>query len=289
MNKGLVISGGGARGLFAIQILKNMKHDCFNFSEIKTISGVSVGSIIGAMVVQGDLDICLNMFRQIKNKDVYKGKLNIWNVLKSLLFGKNYVLDIEPLYNTLKKYISLNKAKNSNMDFNFGIVDLEAGVYKSFNKNDFIDNENYIRAIMASCSQELIWKPQSFFTKFEKINFGSDGGIVTVSPISSVLHDSIDEIIIINNTPNKINKDSNLNKLHSIAYRMLNIMLNSSFNKDLKTFIERNGDKRHQRYKYRIYQTSLNDDGLDFDNLELIQNRINDANLQYTNTNQNCR
>lgn len=284
MSKGLVISGGGARGLFTIEILRQMRADKFNFNEVKFVSGVSVGSIIGALVAQGDLDVCLALFDSIRNKDVYKGKLSFWRVIWNLLTGKNYVISIEPLFVTLSKYVSLDKAQKSGVEFSFGLVDLKTGMYREFTQYDFETNNNYIRAIMASCSQEVIWQPQQFDTKYERIEYGADGGIVTSSPIKQALE--ADELIIINNTPSRIGYTTKLTKLYQVAYRMIDIMLNVSFNKDLKTFLERNesaknGDKRYREIPYKLYQTSLIDDGLDFDTESVRNARIKDAQEQY--------
>lgn len=286
MRKGLVISGGGARGLFTIQILRRMLADKFDFSEIKAISGGSVGSIIGAMIAQGDINLVIELFDNIRNKDVYKGKLSLARVAWALATGKNYILDIEPLYATLSKYISLQKAL-SGIPFSFGLVDMATGAYRTFYPQDFYTNEDYIRAIMASCSQEVIWQPQSFRTKTETIQYGADGGIVTVSPIGAVISNEIDQIIIINNTPSHIGYTSKLNNLGLVAMRMLDILLNSSFNKDLDKFVERNaaalaGDKRYLYVPSFRYQTTLQDDGLDFDTEEVRKARIKDANMVYS-------
>lgn len=286
MRKGLVISGGGARGLFTIQILRRMLADKFDFSEIKAISGVSVGSIIGAMIAQGDINLVIDLFDNIGNKDVYKGKLSLTRVAWALATGKNYVLDIEPLYTTLSKYISLEKAL-SGVPFSFGLVDMATGAYRTFYPQDFSTNEDYIRAIMASCSQEVIWQPQSFRTKTEVINYGADGGIVTVSPIGAVISNEIDELLIINNTPSHIGYTSKLNNLGLVALRMLDILLNSSFQKDLDKFDERNaaaqaGDKRYIYVPSKIYQTTLQDDGLDFDTESVRKARLADANRVYS-------
>lgn len=285
MRKGLVISGGGARGLFTIQILRRMLTDKFDFSEIKAISGVSVGSIIGAMIAQGDINLVIDLFDNIRNKDVYKGKLSLTRVAWALATGKNYILDIEPLYATLSKYISLEKAL-SGTPFSFGLVDMATGAYRTFYSQDFSTNEDYIRAIMASCSQEVIWRPQSFRTKTETIQYGADGGIVTVSPIGSAISNEIDQLIIINNTPSHIGYTSKLNNLGLVALRMLDILLNSSFNKDLNKFDERNasaqaGDKRYLYVPSLLYQTTLQDDGLDFDTEQTRKARISNADIIY--------
>lgn len=283
---GLVLSGGGARGLFAVQIIKRLKENGFDFSQVKVISGVSVGSIIGAMITQGDVDKLLEMFVNIKNKDVYKGKISLQRILWQRITGKNYVLDIEPLHDLLMKYISLDKAKMSKTVFEIGFVDMISGQFRTVNQFAFKTNEDYIRAIMASCSQPVIWKPQYFETRFEVIKQGADGGVVTISPIKAVLNYEPDHVIIINSSPDDIEKVSNLKTMESVLMRTIDLSIGQSFKKDMDTFVKYNTMAASYKpirlmlkhYPTTIYQTDLHEDSLDFDSNELKLQRITNAN-----------
>jgi predicted acylesterase/phospholipase RssA len=277
MKKGLVLSGGGARGLFAIEILRLLRTVGFDFSTIKFVSGVSVGSIIGAMFAQGDIEVIIKVFPEIENEDVYKGKINLLNILFNRIRGKNYVLDIEPLHNLLTKYIDLQRAKASGIIFYIGFVDMNTGEYRTVSQWDFDTNEDYIRAIMASCSQPVIWKPQTFKTAREKFQNCSDGGIVTVSPIKAVLKHKPDEVIIINSSPVLPSRKEGAFKMEDMLLRTIDLAVNQSFAKDMEKFEEINQNDSSRRFKSTIYQTDLDENSLDFSSKALKQLRINNA------------
>ena len=291
---GLVLSGGGARGLFAVKILELLFKSGFDFTQIRSISGVSVGSIIGAMLVQGDLNVLVEMFKNIKNKDVYAGKIGLARIAWNALRGKNHVLDIEPLHTLLWKYIDLSKAQKSKVPFEIGVVDMTTGKYRSFNQWDFNSNEQYIRCIMASCSQPVIWEPQMFSTKFETIVAGIDGGVVTVSPIKYVLKYNPDELIIINSSPCEIQTAIDINRLEKTLLRTIDLAVSQSFVKDMETFQKYNRIAREIKWKdnsfgwkyypAKIYQTTLHEDSLNFDSEELKIMRINNAEEAFKQT-----
>ncbi|MES2517505.1 MAG: patatin-like phospholipase family protein [Bacteroidota bacterium] len=286
---GFVFSGGGARGLFAVQILKRLRDTDFDFSQVKAISGVSVGSIIGAMLAQGDLDKLIEMFENITNKDIYKGKISLKRILWQRITGKNYVLDIEPLHDLLWKYIDLEKAQKSKKVFEIGLVDMTTGQFRTFNQFAFNSNEQYIRAIMASCSQPVIWKPQYFETRFEVIKSGSDGGVVTVSPIKSVLNADPDHVIIINSSPVVTERVPQLKTMESVLMRTIDLAVGKGFQKDMETFVKYNeiglsNKKAFKHYPATIYQTDLHDDSLDFDSVKLKSDRVRNANIIFAKT-----
>ena len=208
--KALVLSGGGAKGSIETTILQLLKNDGLNFEDIKYVSGVSIGSVIGALVVQGDENIAIDLFPHIKNRQIYKGKLNIWNGLWQRLRGKNFVMDASPLFNLLKQYISLDKAKRSDKIFHIGLVNYESGKYVSYTQHDFDSNDEYIRCIIASSSQPMIWKHSSFKTKFDSVEFGYDGGVIHISPIGEILQYNPSEVIIINASSVDVEFDTKL-------------------------------------------------------------------------------
>jgi predicted acylesterase/phospholipase RssA len=281
MRKGLVLSGGGARGLYAVQILKRMRDDGFDFKDIKYISGVSVGSIVGAMMAQNDLDVIIDVFPKLVNDDVYAGKIKAFNILKNRILGRNYVLDIEPLHALLSKYINLDKAKASGKEFYIGLVDMNSGRYVEFTQYNFDTNEDYIRAIMASCSQPVIWKPQSFKTGIGDVMNGSDGGIITVSPIKCVLKHEPDEVIIINSSPVLPTIKPGNFTMEGMLLRTIDLAVSESFAKDMEAFQKINREDPTRKFKSQIYQTTLDEDSLNFEDKNLRKLRIDNANQHY--------
>lgn len=288
-NVGLVLSGGGARGLFAATILMLLRKVNYDFDKIAVISGVSVGSIIGAMETQGDGEKVVDVFMKMKNSDVYGGKMNFWQTLWSRIKGKNYILDIEPLHTLLNRYVSLEKAQKSPILFKMGVTDLQTGEYRTFTQFDFKTQEDYIRCIMASCSQPVIWKPQSFTTKTETVKQASDGGIVEVSPIGAAIVEGVESLIIINSSPLDIATAGEFKTMESILFRTIDLTVGQSFKKDMEKFYKGNqdalnGDKTKKYLQATVYQTILHEDSLDFGSDLLKEQRINDAYRAYIAT-----
>jgi predicted acylesterase/phospholipase RssA len=278
--RALIISGGGARGLFAVQILKRMRDDSVDMSEFNIISGVSVGSIIGAMIAQDGLNTVIDFFPLLKNSAVYKGKFGLLSIVKNRILGKNYIMDVEPLHELLSRYISLNKAQSSGKTFLLGFVEMNSGKYETLSQFDFDNNEDYIRAIMASCSQPVIWKPQTFKTKDGRVfQSGSDGGIITVSPIGAALKQNPDSVLIINCSPVEALPQTDLSKMEQMLLRTLDLAIGESFAKDMRVFQRQNRGRKY--FASKIYQTDLHEDSLNFEDESLQKLRIDNANLIY--------
>ncbi len=278
--RALIISGGGARGLFAVQILKRMREDNVDMSEFKIISGVSVGSIIGAKFAQDELDIVIDFFPLLRNSQIYKGKFGLLSIVKNRIFGKNYIMDVEPLHELLSQHINLKKAQSSGRTFLMGFVDMNSGKYETLSQFDFDNNEDYIRAIMASCSQPVIWKPQSFRTKDGRVfQNGSDGGIITVSPIGAALKHNPDSVVIINCSPVEALPQTDLSKMEQVLLRTLELAVGESFAKDMREFLRQNRGRKY--FANKIYQTDLHEDSLNFEDESLLKLRVDNANLKY--------
>ena len=140
---------------------------------------------------------------------------------------------------------------------------------------------------MASCSQPVIWKPQYFSTKYETITAGIDGGVITVSPIKSVLQYNPDELIIINSSPCETLVVENIDRLDKTLLRTVDLAVGQSFMKDMENFEKYNEiakviawkDNPYQwkHYPATIYQTTLHEDSLNFDSEELKNMRIKNA------------
>lgn len=161
-----------------------------------------------------------------------------------------------------------------------GFVDMNSGKYETLSQFDFDNNEDYIRAIMASCSQPVIWKPQSFRTKDGRVfQNGSDGGIITVSPIGAALKHNPDSVVIINCSPVEALPQTDLSKMEQVLLRTLELAVGESFAKDMREFLRQNRGRKY--FANKIYQTDLHEDSLNFEDESLLKLRVDNANLKY--------
>ena len=164
---GLVFAGGGTKGAYQVGALKALKE---MHIKIGAVSGASIGSINGALFVQGDLKLLEDLYHNIEMKDIMeiseKNKLNDSKNLLSpdniLKIANEYIrnkgISNEPLRKLLNKYINLDKIYKSKIDFGIMTYDVknEEGI-ELFKKD--IPKDKMIDYILAS-SCFPIFKPQ---------------------------------------------------------------------------------------------------------------------------------
>jgi predicted acylesterase/phospholipase RssA len=299
-NIGISIGGGGANGGFGVKLLQLLREvSGLDFKKVKYVSGVSVGSLIGAFIAQEDEQILFDLFFTIKNHQVYNNKVNLFNLLKAVVLGKNHISDISPLFDLLSKYISLDKAQKSGKIFHIGTVDLDKGEYKSITQFDVKTNEDYIKLLVASCSQPAIWQTQTVRLKDNIIKHACDGGVLRVSPIGDLLNYNPEFMIIINNSPNKsqIIDDNKLDKsVTNVITRVIDLAITNAFFNDIKQFISYNNllqnvkdligqelvNKLQKKiYKYILFDYNTHTDSMDFEGIDVINKRILEAEKQH--------
>ena len=85
--RGLVLEGGGAKGAFHAGALKALFERGYTFDGV---TGTSIGAVNGAMVAQGDFDLCLELWQSASpsmlfdcDNDMFiklsKGEYVLWN------------------------------------------------------------------------------------------------------------------------------------------------------------------------------------------------------------------
>lgn len=133
---GLVLEGGGAKGAYHMGVYKAILEEDI---EIRAVAGTSIGAINGAMIVQGDYELGLELWNKISYNyiiqtnedeinDIINSKLNLEDLkyivkkLRSLISDRGF--DIGPLKDMLKKYIDEDKIRKSPMEFGVVTVNL---------------------------------------------------------------------------------------------------------------------------------------------------------------------
>lgn len=136
IKRGLVLEGGGAKGSYHIGAYKAVKEKGIN---IDGITGTSIGSLNGAMIVQGDLEMCEKLWKNLSYdqvidlggkpiEDLEKLSLNMDNILnigdqlKKIVRNKGF--DISPFKATINKYIDEERVRESDLDFGLVTVNV---------------------------------------------------------------------------------------------------------------------------------------------------------------------
>jgi NTE family protein len=162
MKIGLVLSGGGARGMSHLGVIKALNEFGVQISEI---SGTSVGSIVGSLYANGySPDEILGYVSAIK---LFKSVRPAW--------AWTGILSIEGLSATLKNLLPENSFAALKIPMTVACTDIRKGRVEYFNSGELIP------AILASCSVPAVFNPMQF-------NGGMyvDGGLVDNLPATPI-------------------------------------------------------------------------------------------------------
>lgn len=248
MKRALVLSGGGAKGAFhfgAIQYIKeqfiadNHTADYFNI-----ISGTSVGALTGALLAMNQYERLASLWKNIKKEDILSGSLGLVQVFYRAISGKPSILDNRSLGELIQNNISLNDIKRSGADLIFGALSISSGEYCRFSINDFDDEKDFIKAILASASIPAVWPPvDKVVTKDGKLYKDLvDGGLKNSHPIGDILHQSPEQVIIINCNSSRFDDSPHIpgNIVKTGQRALTEISTNELFLSDLRHFLQLN-------------------------------------------------
>ncbi len=212
MKKGLVVSGGGSKGAWAIGFLKTMNEVEKNIENYDVYVGSSIGSIISLAIATGKFNILKEFFLSLENSDIYdvspfkikkylgNGQyelgLNVlgivWNVLikQRISFG-----DTDKVLDLIKKFITYKDFQNLKKNGKTVIVivtNLNNGekVVVSSNNTDF---ETFIRFVFAStCASPIMSVYEDGNNQYV------DGGFSENVPIQVAINEGCSEVDVLN-------------------------------------------------------------------------------------------
>lgn len=172
----LVLGSGGARGLSHIGVIKWLvAHDY----QIKSISGCSIGALIGGVYAAGRLQEFERWVREID-------KLEIFSLL-DLAWKSNGLVQGDKIINTLITLLGDQKIEDLPLCYTAVAADIEN------EKEVWINNGSLFEAIRASISLPL------FFTPVHRNGvLLIDGGVLNPVPIAPTFGDHNDLTIAVN-------------------------------------------------------------------------------------------
>ena len=237
----MIICGGGINGIAIVGALYEFLLN-YDIDKIKTIMGISVGSLIATLLCVGyDKDEIMNLFLDIEMKEFSDFKIsrflkdygldngeNIKKLLKAILIYKNYSPDL-----TFKKLFDLTGRELIIVGTN-----VNKGVSIFYNIKDYPDTK-IVDAIRISTSFPGIYTPV-----IENNHRLIDGCILEPYPIDYFDNpDTVIGFLIKNNVPNcKSIKEYKIDSLKSYYMSIINILLDA--------YLEKCFDGKH---KHTIY------------------------------------
>ncbi len=172
----LVLGSGGARGLAHIGVIRWLEENQF---EIKSISGCSIGSLIGGIYAAGKLD-------ELEKWLLTLNKLNIANLLDPT-WRSGGIFKGDKIIKTLIDLLEDIQIENLPIPFTAVATDIIT------EKEVWINSGSLFDAIRASSSLPLFFTPVEY-----EGSLLIDGGVLNPVPIAPVFNDDTDLTIAVN-------------------------------------------------------------------------------------------
>jgi NTE family protein len=172
----LVLGSGGARGLAHIGVIQWLEENGY---EIRSISGCSMGALIGGIYACGKLDVYEEWVRAISKLDIIR--------LLDVSWGSQGLVDGERIIEVLKELVGDRRIEELPIEYTAVAADVKR------EKEVWLKRGSLFDAIRASISLPLFFKP--FEINGTKL---LDGGILNPVPIAPTFEDHTDLTIAVN-------------------------------------------------------------------------------------------
>lgn len=223
--KGLILAGGGAKGAFQAGAISYIIKEKRWIPDI--VFGTSVGALNATLVAQKEWKKLIEIWENIKASDVF-----YFNPLRIILnpLGFSSIYCNSPLRKLMKKHYSYEKIKESNIELYVTRVSLETGEIEYVGKE--AGEKELFESILASTVIPFAFPPN-------KINSQHyvDGGVIDIAPSRFCIKKGCDEIIVILNSPRKIEPSYKEWSAFNICLRTLDILLNEILLNDVEKIL----------------------------------------------------
>lgn len=208
MNLGLVLSGGGVRGIAHIGAIKALEE----YGVVTTtVAGTSAGAVVGALYAHGyNPEEMLSFFKRIQIFD-----------LKKFAINKPGFIDPDKYYQLFNEYFPVDDFSSLKMNLQITATNILTGKLKVFNSGELI------KPLLASAAFPGVFAP----IKIED-SYYIDGGTLNNFPVD-LLQPSCDQIVGVYVNSIQSIEISDLKHFHHILERALKL---KSINDDILKF-----------------------------------------------------
>jgi NTE family protein len=172
----LILGSGGARGLAHIGIINWLEESDFL---IRSISGCSMGALVGGVFAAGKLDVFTEWVKAIKTTDMLK--------LLDISFGSSGMVKGERIINTLKDLVGDQLIEDLPITYTAVASDIVN------EKEIWLNDGPLFDAIRASISLPFFFTP----ARYHGVDL-LDGGILNPVPIAPTFRDNTDVKLAVN-------------------------------------------------------------------------------------------
>lgn len=214
MRRAIALCGGGTKGAYELGVWQALKELNIDY---QIVTGTSIGSIVGALMVTRDYDMACELWNTIRMEDVMKDGMNLTTTIEGMYnqrelirpFLKKYVknkgADISPFIEFIDRMIDEDKVRESDIDF--GLVTVQVSSLKAL--------ELTKEEIPVGKLKDFIMASSSIFPVFPMHKIDKeiylDGCYYDNLPIDLALKMGADEVIAVDlhtnpSHPNYVNK-----------------------------------------------------------------------------------
>ena len=194
MKRAIVLSGGGSKGAYELGVWKALRKLHISYD---IVTGTSVGSLNGAMMVQKSYHRAKKLWSNLSFNTIFESDLAKNPTTKQILeeYGKNIIvkggMDVTNLENLLKKCISSKRFFKSKIDYGLVTYNLSSKKPILKNKKDLTPDNLYDFLIASSTCFPAFKMKQIDGDKY------IDGGYFDNLPINLAISLCADEIIAV--------------------------------------------------------------------------------------------
>jgi NTE family protein len=199
---GVVLEGGGAKGSYQAGAYRGISE---NGLEISAVAGTSIGALNGAMIVQGEIETCIDLWNDIRYSDIIRDndqEINrllhsrpdrhtvkiVADKLRGVILNKGF--DITPFKEMIAKHINEEAIRKSPIEFGISTYNLTDRTPMELFKEDIPQGE---------MKDYLLASAYMPFFRWEKIggkNF-LDGWFSDNLPYHMLIHKGYENLIIV--------------------------------------------------------------------------------------------
>ena len=181
----LVLGSGGARGLAHVGIINWLEEHNY---EIKTISGSSIGALVGGIYGAGKLDIYVSWITALQKRDVIK--------LLDFAYSRSGLFSGDRIMQTLNELLGDTNIEDLPIEFTAVASDLDT------EREVWFDRGSLFEAIRASISIPTIFTPVN-----HNGHMLVDGAMLNPIPVAPTLSQMTDLTIAVSLSGKRTNKE----------------------------------------------------------------------------------
>ena len=205
MKIGLLLEGGGMRGLYTAGVLDIFMEKGIHIDEI---IGVSAGALFGINYKSNQMGRIVRYNKKYAKNKNYMGMyslLTTGNIMNEEFCFNKIVNELDP--------IDYETYKDSKVEFYAVVTNIETGKAEYIKIDDLKDKDN-LEYLRASSSMPFVSKPVNIQNKKYL-----DGGIADSIPIDKMMHMDYDKVIVILTRPKEYRKKKSNQVFPKLYYR----------------------------------------------------------------------